>query len=75
MVDAPVFSRAILRERFGITWRLARPFPIEVVVNNVRVTVTLLLKPGTTVEQANDAARDSTLRGPETGTAPDDKAR
>jgi hypothetical protein len=51
------------------------PFPIEVVVNNVRVTVTLLLKPGTTIEQANDAARDSTLRGPETGTALDDKAR
>ena len=51
------------------------PFPIEVVVNNVRVTLTLLLKPGTTIEQANDAARDSALRDPETGIAPDDKAR
>ena len=31
------------------------PLPIEVVVNNVRVTVTSLLKHGTTVERANDA--------------------
>ena len=47
------------------------PFPIEVVVNNVRVTVTLLLKPGTTVERANDAPQDSALCGSETGSAPD----
>ena len=57
-----------------------RPFPIEVAVNGVKVTVTLLLKPGVTVEvstaeQANDAARGSDLRGPETGTAADDKPR
>ena len=56
------------------------PFPIEVVVNNVRVTVTLMLKPGVTVEvsppeQPDDAARDSALRGPEAETAPDDKPR
>jgi hypothetical protein len=25
------------------------PFPVEVTVNNVKVTVTLMLKPGTTV--------------------------
>lgn len=57
-----------------------RPFPVEVVVNGVKVTVTLMLKPGVTVEvsapeQANDAARDNALRGPETGTGPHDKAR
>jgi len=57
-----------------------RPFPIEVAVNGVKVTVTLLLKPGVTVEvstpeQPDDAARDSALRGPETGTAADDKPR
>jgi hypothetical protein len=51
-----------------------------VVVNGVKVTVTLLLKPGVTVEVSNpeqpeDAARDSDLRGPETGTAADDKPR
>jgi hypothetical protein len=42
-------------------------------VNGVKVVVTLTLKPGTTVEQANDASRDSDLRGPETGTAADSK--
>jgi hypothetical protein len=35
---------------------------------------TLLLRPGTTVEQANDASRDSDLRGPETGTAANHKS-
>lgn len=55
-----------------------RPFPVEVVVNGVRVTVTLMLKPGVTVEvstpeQASDAARDSDLRGAEAGTAADNK--
>ena len=58
----------------------ARPFPVEVVVNGVKVTVTLMLKPGVTAEvstpdQPDDAARDSTLHGPETGTAADDKPR
>jgi hypothetical protein len=57
-----------------------RPFPIEVAVNGVKVTVTLLLKPGVTVEVSNpeqpeDASRDSDLRGPKTGTAADDKPR
>ncbi len=60
--------------------QLARPFPIEVVVNNVKVTVTLLLKPGVTVEvstpeQPENAARDSDLRSAEAGTATDDKPR
>lgn len=59
--------------------QLERPFPIEVVVNNVKVTVTLLLKPGVTVEvstpeQPEDAARDSDLRtgrpGPPPTTSP-----
>jgi hypothetical protein len=49
------------------------PFPIDVTVNNVRVTVTLLLKPGTTVVQANAPARDSDVRSPETRSAPSDK--
>jgi hypothetical protein len=58
----------------------ARPFPVEVVVNGVRVTVTLMLKPGVTVdvsapEQPDDAARDSAQRGPEAETAPDDTPR
>ena len=58
----------------------ARPFPIEVVVNNVKVTVTLLLKPGVTVEvstpeQPEDAARDSDARSAEAGTATHDKPR
>ena len=57
-----------------------RPFPIEVSVNGVKVTVTLLLKPGVTVEvsapeQPDDAARDSALRGPEAEPAADDKPR
>jgi hypothetical protein len=57
-----------------------RPFPIEVAVNGVKVTVTLLLKPGVTVEvstpeQPEDAARDSDLRSAEAGTATDDKPR
>jgi hypothetical protein len=60
--------------------QLARPFPIEVLVNNVKVTVTLLLKPGVTVEvstseQPEDAARDSDLPSAEAGTATDDKPR
>ena len=60
--------------------QLARPFPIEVVVNNVKVTVTLLLKSGVTVEvstpeQPEDAARDSNLHSAAAGTATDDKPR
>jgi hypothetical protein len=56
----------------------ARPFPVEVVVNGVKVTVTLMLKSGVTVEvsaphQPDDAARVSGSRGPETGTATDSK--
>jgi hypothetical protein len=48
-------------------------------MNGTRVQVTLLLKPGVTVEvstpeQANDAARDSDLRGAEVGTATNDKS-
>ena len=35
----------------------ARPFPIEVVVNGVKVTVTLMLKPGVTVEVSPPATR------------------
>ena len=55
-----------------------RPFPVEVVVNGVKVTVTLMLKPGVTVEvstpeQANDAARDSDLRA-EDGTTANNKS-
>lgn len=54
----------------------ARPFPIEVAVNGVKVTVTLMLKPGVTVEvstpeQPGDAARDGDLRSAEVGTATD----
>jgi hypothetical protein len=57
-----------------------RPFPIEVAVNGVKVTVTLLLKPGVTVEvstpeQPDDASRHNDFCGPETGTAGDDKQR
>ena len=56
--------------------QLVRPFPIEVVVNNVKVTVTLMLKSGVTVEvsrprQPDDASRDSDLRGADAGTATD----
>jgi hypothetical protein len=56
-----------------------RPFLVDVTVNGTRVQVTLLLKPGVTVEvstpeQANDAARDSDLRGAEVGTATNDKS-
>jgi len=32
-----------------------REFPIEVVVNGIKVTVTLLLRPGTTVSVKPDA--------------------
>jgi hypothetical protein len=58
----------------------SRPFPIEVAVNGVKVTVTLLLKPGVTVEvstaeQLDDAARDTPPRSTQSGTALDDKAR
>lgn len=58
----------------------AHPFPIEVAVNGVKVTVTLMLKPGVTVqvsspEQPEDAARGSDLRGAEAGIATDDKPR
>jgi hypothetical protein len=54
------------------------PFLVDVTVNGTRVQVTLLLKPGVTVEvstpaQANDAARDSE-RGAEVGTAANDKS-
>jgi len=57
-----------------------RPFPIEVAVNGVKVTVTLLLKPGVTVEvstaeQLDDSARDTPLRSAQSGTGVDDKAR
>ena len=57
-----------------------RPFPIEVSVNGVKVTVTLLLKPGVTVEvstaeQLDDAARDTPLRSAQSGTGVDEKAR
>jgi hypothetical protein len=54
-----------------------RPFLVDVTVNGTRVQVTLLLKPGVTVEvseQANDAAQDSNLRGAEVGTATNDKS-
>jgi hypothetical protein len=55
------------------------PFLVDVTVNGTRVQVTLLLKPGVTVEvstpaQANDAARDSDLRGADAGTAANDKS-
>ena len=55
------------------------PFLVDVTVNGTRVQVTLLLKPGVTVEvstpaQANDAVRDSDLRGAEVGTAANDKS-
>ena len=60
--------------------QLARPFPIEVVVNNLKVTVTLMLRSGVTVEvsparQPDDASRDSDLRSAEAGTATDYKPR
>lgn len=55
-------------------------FPIEVVVDNVRVTVTLMLKPGVTAEvsapeQPDDAARDSALARPRDRDRPEDKPR
>jgi hypothetical protein len=34
------------------------PFPVEVTVNGVRVTVTLMLKPGTTVTVAETTISD-----------------
>ena len=34
-------------------------FPVEVTVNGVKVTVTLMLKPGTTVSLAEDEQQDS----------------
>jgi hypothetical protein len=34
-------------------------FPVEVTVNGVKVTVTLMLKPGTTVSLAEDEQRDT----------------
>jgi len=39
------------------------PFPVEVTVNGVRVTVTLMLKPGTTVTV--DQTKVTTERPPE----------
>ena len=48
-------------------------------VNGVKVTVALMLKPGVTVEvsspeQANDAAGDSALRGAEAASATNNKS-
>ncbi|MGC1358087.1 MAG: hypothetical protein WA851_20260 [Xanthobacteraceae bacterium] len=34
-------------------------FPVEVTVNGVKVTVTLMLKPGTTVSLAEDEQQDT----------------
>ena len=34
-------------------------FPVEVTVNGVKATVTLMLKPGTTVSLAEDEQQDS----------------
>ena len=49
-----------------------REFPIEVQVGRVKVTVTLLLRPGTVVEQVNDPSRDAPLHSAEANSASQD---
>lgn len=48
-------------------------FPVEVTVGRVKVTVTLLLRPGTVVEQANNSSTDSALRSSQSTSGADDE--
>jgi hypothetical protein len=41
------------------------PFPVDVTVNGVRVVVTLLLRPGTTVEHVKEELTKDSTPGPD----------